>query len=269
MRLTKQQINSLHLKLEEIGREMLTIYNSEFSHELKEDNSPLTKADMLSHEILIKYLKQEFPEIAIISEEDDNAQQIDDNTLIWLIDPLDGTKDFVNKTDEFSIMLALLDTKREPIAGFVYAPALNTLWFAQKGEGTYKVQNNKEELITSSVVNDIKQSRLIRSRSHFSSKDEEISSKLGISAFIQSGSAGIKFCKIAQGDGELCYYSTDKMGIWDIAPAHIILKEAGGNMKTMLGNNLKYDLNSKKMRGGVIGVNSGLNIDTIVKSLNE
>lgn len=268
-KLTKQQINSLHLKLEEIGREMLTIYNSEFSHELKEDNSPLTKADMLSHDMLIKYLKQEFPEFAIISEEDEGTQEIDNNTLVWVIDPLDGTKDFVNKTDEFSIMLALLDTKREPIAGFVYAPALDTLWYAQKDEGAYKVQSNKEELITSSVVNDIKQARLIRSRSHFSSIDEKISLKLQITTFIQSGSAGIKFCKIAQGDGELCYYSTDKMGIWDIAPAHIILKEAGGKMKTISGNELKYDLVNKKMKDGTIGVNSELEIKQIINSINN
>lgn len=270
MKLTKQQIHNLHSKLEEIGEEILSIYNTNFSHEFKEDNSPLTKADMLSHDMLIKYLKEQFPNYAIISEEDEATQEIDDKTHIWVIDPLDGTKDFVQKTDEFSIMLALLNAKsRQPIAGFIYAPALKTLWYAQKGEGAYKIHNSTTTQINTSQEQDIAQIRLVRSRNHFSTKDEEISTKLQITKFIQSGSAGIKFCKIAQGEAELCYYSTDKMGIWDIAPAHIILEEAGGQMRTMQGNKLEYDLNLKKMKRGVIGVSSKIDIEKILSTISK
>lgn len=267
--LTKQQIHNLHSKLEEIGEKILNIYNTNFSHELKEDNSPLTKADMLSHDMLIKYLQKEYPKVAIISEEDEATQEIDENSYVWVIDPLDGTKDFVQKTDEFSIMLALLNTKKEPIAGFIYAPALNTLWYAQIDEGAYKIHNSTTTQMHTSQEQDIAQIRLVKSRNHFSTKDEEISTKLQITKFIQSGSAGIKFCKIAQGEAEMCYYSTDKMGIWDIAPAHIILEEAGGQMRTMQGNNLEYDLNLKKMKQGVIGVSSKIDIEKILIILSK
>lgn len=267
--LTKQQIHNLHSKLEEIGEEILSIYNTNFSHELKEDNSPLTKADMLSHDMLIKYLKEEYPKVAIISEEDEATQEIDDKTHIWVIDPLDGTKDFVQKTNEFSIMLALLNTRREPIAGFIYAPALKTLWYAQIDEGAYKIHNSITTQIFTSQIQNVAQAKLVRSRNHFSTKDEEISSKLHITKFIQSGSAGIKFCKIAQGEAEMCYYSTDKMGIWDIAPAHIILEEAGGKIKDMQGNKLKYDLINRKMKYGAIGINNKLDINQIINSIEN
>lgn len=258
MQLTKEQIDGLNTKLKEIGTKILTIYNSEFSHELKQDNSPLTKADMLSHDLLVQYLREEFPTCAIISEEDEFEQHIDETTNVWVIDPLDGTKDFVNKTGEFSIMLALLDTSRTPIAGFVYAPAIDTLWYAQKNYGAYRLQNSKKTQIFTSNESTLDQARLIKSRNHFSKSDQELCDKLRLNNFIKLGSAGIKLCTIAQGDAEICFYSTSGMGIWDIAPAHIILQEAGGHIKTVKGEVLRYDLVQRKMSQGTLAINSGL-----------
>ncbi|MFP4401971.1 MAG: 3'(2'),5'-bisphosphate nucleotidase CysQ [Candidatus Nanoarchaeia archaeon] len=267
--LTQQQIHQLHIKLQHIGEEILKIYNSEFSHKLKADKSPLTQADTLSHNQLIEFLKYNYSKYNIISEEDKNTTHINLNQPTWLIDPLDGTKDFVQKTDEFSIMLALLNTNNQPIAGFVYQPPTHTFFYAQKGEGAYKIHNDSTTQLHVSTISQINESKLVHSRNHFSKKDEAVSEQLNITQFIKAGSVGIKFCKIAQGQAELCYYTTDKMGIWDDASAHIILKEAGGDVFDINGDEPTYNYTHKTMKNGFIGTNGNISKEKILNTIKN
>lgn len=241
--------------LKNIGDEVMKIYNSDFTHEIKSDESPLTKADLLSEKMLIEKLNEEFSDYGIISEETPNEKDVYEKERIWLIDPIDGTSDFIQRTDEFSIMIALLEN-RKPILGVVYLPAKDVFYFALKGEGAYfKEKDNEAERIHVSEICDINEFRLVRSRNHFSLRDERICENLKIKSFLKMGSVGVKFGAIAKGDAEICYYTTDKMGIWDDASSHIILKEAGGDVFDINGNEPEYDLEGRKMKYGFIGTN--------------
>lgn len=262
-----KELNVLIPLLKDIGKEIMQIYNTDFSHELKDDKSPLTEADLLSDKLLVEKLSKEFPEYGIISEEFENHPQVYSKEKIWILDPLDGTKDFVQKTGEFSIMVALLEN-RKPILGVVYAPALDKFYFAQKGLGAFLIEGDIEKKLNVSDKCDVDKFTLIRSRNHFSETDENLCKNLEINNFIKSGSVGIKFGKIAEKIGDLCYYTTDKMGIWDDAAAHVILKEAGGDVFDMRGKEPEYDLEGRKMKYGFIGTNGKVDRNVILEHLN-
>jgi len=253
--------------VKKVGEEIMKIYNADFKYELKQDNSPLTKADILSNNLLIETLLKEFPDYGIISEESKNEEDVYSKEKIWVLDPLDGTKDFIQKTDEFSIMIALLENKK-PILGIVYAPAINKLYYAEKNKGTYLIQEEIEIQINVTRTESLDEFRLIRSRNHFLDKDKKISEDMKISSFIKMGSVGVKFGAIAEGNSEICYYTTDQMGIWDDAASHIILKEAGGEVFDLNGNEPEYDLKGRKMKFGFIGTN-GTNKEKILKAINS
>lgn len=266
--LTQQQIDELITTLKYIGEEILQIYNTTFEHKLKKDKSPLTKADMLSHNKLTQYLQNKYPNYNIISEED-SSNTIEKNTLSWIIDPLDGTKDFIQKTDEFSIMIALLNESNTPIFGCVYLPVSNIFYIAQHNQGAYMLTNNVKTILQTSTISQLSKSTLVRSRNHFSKQDETISNNLEISKFQPCGSVGVKFGLIAQGKAELCYYSTSYLGIWDCTAAHIILQESGGEVFTILGNEPTYDLTNKKMIDGFIGTNGRIDKHIIIKQISK
>jgi len=123
------------------GLAILDIYHQDFDVEFKQDNSPLTLADQKSNQIILSKLSEIYPDIPFISEETKQIpyEQRKDWEYFWLIDPLDGTKEFIKKNGEFTINIALIN-KTEPILGIVHAPAKNILYYAQKGQGSYKME---------------------------------------------------------------------------------------------------------------------------------
>lgn len=262
-------INILLDIIKKAGDEVMKIYETDFTHETKADNSPLTQADLNSEKVLIEELKINFPDHGIISEERENDLDVYNKRFIWVIDPLDGTKDFVQKTGEFSVMVALLEDC-VPIMSAVYAPVIDKLYFAKKGFGSYlEINNGKIERLSISDIIDMKSARLVRSRNHFNEFDQKLCENLEIKNFIMMGSVGVKFGAIAEGVAELCYYTTDKMGIWDDAAAHIILKEAGGAVFDMDGNEPEYDLEGRKMKNGFIGTNGKIDKNLIIDSIKN
>ena len=157
----------------EAGKKILEIYNSdEFDSEIKNDNSPLTKADKIAHNtILDKLLKTNIP---ILSEEGDHTEFSYRKhwNLFWLIDPLDGTKEFINKNGEFTVNVALIE-KQTPITGVVYAPITKELYFAEKKLGSFKIESIKDykELQTKKKINlsnsaTVEKYTIVASRSH-------------------------------------------------------------------------------------------------------
>ena len=267
-------ISILEPKLIEISKEVITIYNSNFDYTLKEDNSPLTKADIYIHRELTAFIMQQFPDYAILSEENSTTKsefedEYKNNEYIFVIDPLDGTKDFITKTGEFSIMIGLLDKTRQPIFGVVYSPVIDELVWAQKGKGAFLKRKGKITKLQVSSISNIKNSTLIRSRNHFLELDKKISKELEITHFKKCGSVGVKFCEIAKGNAELCYYTNSKMGIWDDCAPHIILKESGGEVFTCKGEIPQYNTSHKKMKDGFIGTNSRLSKEQILKAIEK
>lgn len=238
MEIDIEKVNEIAL---EAGEAIMNIYflkDKEVS--LKSDESPLTKADLISQKIISSSLKKIYPSIPIISEE---SKQTDYDErkhweYFWLIDPLDGTKEFIKGNGEFTVNIALIE-KDNPILGVVFIPALNLLYFASKWiNGAFKRVQGSEDLKLK--VNSGKKTDLIavKSRSHASSSEEDFFSKLPVSSVIQAGSS-LKFCLIAEAVADI-YLRSGHTYEWDTAAGQAILEKAGGYVYSM-GESLKYN----------------------------
>lgn len=248
----------------EAGKEAMKYYDRDYAIEEKEDESPVTEADMASESILIEELKK--TGYGIVAEETGRLEG-DREGVYWIVDPLDGTQDFIDKTGEFSIMVGLL-VEGKPEFGVVYAPAQDKLWYASRGNGAKRIKDGSETEISVADKESLSDYELIASRNHFTDKDREIARELGVDKVTRMGSLGIKFCSIAEGEADIAYYSTYKLGIWDSCAPHVILEEAGGKAFDVWGDNLEYDLEGKKMANGVVGIGGGA-YDKVIETLRR
>ncbi len=214
----------------------MDIYNSgEFGIETKGDDSPLTLADKKSHDIILQGLKELYPEIPIISEESENIPYEIRRawSVFWLVDPLDGTKEFIKRNGEFTVNIALIKDK-QPIAGIIYVPDSEILYYGEKGKKAYKRLKSADVEPIEVDKRGINGLVAVRSRSHGSEGDEKFYSRFDIKDTIQVGSS-LKFCMVAEGKAHL-YYRHNPTMEWDTAAGHAIVDSAGGFIK-----NLEYN----------------------------
>ena len=212
------------------GKEIIKIYTdySDFEIESKSDNSPLTIADKKSNEIICQELKRINQDIPILSEEEkevDYSTRKDWNTF-WLVDPLDGTKEFIKRNGEFTTNIALIENG-SPAMGVVYAPCLDTIWAGNKETGSIKVESGKSEKIEASAYSK-GTIRVATSRSHGNTKIQAILDEYDSYELKTMGSS-IKICLV--GDGRVHIYP--RLGPtmeWDTAAAHAVVKFAGANI---------------------------------------
>lgn len=201
------------------SKEILKIYNSDdFNIEIKDDKSPVTKADLIANKIIIDGLKK-ISNYPIISEEEPIEYSIrKDWTEFWLVDPLDGTKDFIAKNGEFTINIALIKNNK-PVLGVVYIPVSDDVYYAEIEKGSYK--NGIK------IFNNSTRENLIASDSNFHSTKEveEFFNKFNIKNIKKYGSS-IKICKLAEGKIDV-YPRLNGTKEWDTAASHIIANEAG------------------------------------------
>ncbi|MFP3953053.1 MAG: 3'(2'),5'-bisphosphate nucleotidase CysQ [Candidatus Acetothermia bacterium] len=251
----------------EAGEKTLEFYRSDYAVNEKAGGSPVTEADLESEEILIDGLSK--TEYGIVAEERGRVDR-DNSRGYWIVDPLDGTQDFIDKTGEFAIMVGFLQ-RGEPLLGVVYAPASEKLWYATKGDGAFVVAGGDESSIEVNNKPTLVSCNLIASRNHFSQADREISERLHVAGITRMGSLGIKFSSIAEGRADLTYYTTDRLGIWDACAPQAILEEAGGSVYDTNGRRPHYDLDMMRMLDGIIGLGtSDPDIkDKIVATLSE
>jgi len=228
------------------GNRVLEFYELDTEIIYKEDKSPLTKADLVSNKILLSSISKITPNVPILSEEEFIEWDTRKNwETYWLIDPLDGTKEFIKKNDEFTINIALIEYN-QPVLGIIYAPAFGSLFFSKKNNGSYKIytKNNlntfkNSEKISVKYTNNEK-IRVIGSRSHSNiAFDNWVKKKFTNFEIIEKGSS-LKFCEIAEGKADI-YPRFGPTSEWDIAAGHIILLEAGGKLKTIDNKDLVYN----------------------------
>ena len=237
----------------EAGQKIMKIYDEgEIEVEYKNDESPLTKADTASHTVIKGSLKALYPEIPIISEEGKDVpyEQRQAWESFWLVDPLDGTKEFIKRNGEFTVNIALVENNR-PVAGVVFAPALDVLYSGGQNTGAFKQVNRSkmEEIRTNSQKEE--QLVVVQSRSHSSSAEEEFFSKYSISDSISKGSS-LKFCLVAESSADI-YFRAGPTWEWDTAAGHAIVAAAGG--KVVFGDeDLKYNKPTLKNDNGFICV---------------
>ena len=234
------------------GNAILEIYQKDYKTSTKNDNSPITDADLKSNEVIKEILSQ--TKHWILSEEDkDDLQRITQET-IWIVDPLDGTSDFIDKTGEFTVMISLIKNKK-PILGVIGWPTENTLFVAQKGSGAFRFSNEKWEKISVTKISEVPKCRTVGSRHHLSDKEKSFIKKLGIEDFTSIGSS-LKVGKISSGEAEAYITTTNKMKEWDSAASYCIISEAGGKMTDMLGNDLTYNNKDVYHQNGILVTNS-------------
>jgi len=227
------------------GEEILKYYNEDIHVTHKDDSSPLTKADLASNKIIINALKQLDRTIPILSEESLVEWNERKNwTKYWLVDPLDGTKEFIKQNGEFTVNIALIENNK-PVLGVIYTPVKFDLYFAQKNCGSYKINSssrlfNLEEAVKIFVANQSSVKRIIGSRSHSNqSFDSWVNQNFPKSEIVQAGSS-LKFCLIAEGAADI-YPRFGPTSEWDIAAGHIIVNEAGGRVNTFENNEINYN----------------------------
>lgn len=231
----------------EAGAKIMEHYQNNVEVMIKDDHSPLTKADLDSNAIIINLLKKIDHKIPILSEESFIDWKIRKNwKKYWLIDPLDGTKEFINKNGEFTVNIALVENNK-PILGVIYAPVLSTLYYASIDYGSYKIKTSKnlDSLANSKKIN-VKKKKyfehllVIGSRSHSNQEfDNWLKKNIQNYELIKKGSS-LKFCKIADGSADI-YPRFGPTSEWDIAAGHIILSEAGGNILDLDGEEIVYN----------------------------
>ena len=210
------------------GSAILKVYDTTFDVETKEDNSPLTIADKESHLIIENGLKEIFPDIPILSEEGCSIDYSERSKWkkYWLIDPLDGTKEFVKKNGEFTVNIALIENGAS-IFGSVYAPYIKELFWAYKDMGAWK-STDKKEAIKLFISKPFSKKRIVISRSHPNNLVQSYIDKIGEHELIRMGSS-LKLCIIAEGKADI-YPRLGLTSEWDIAAAQCIVEEAGGTV---------------------------------------
>ncbi|WP_078414638.1 3'(2'),5'-bisphosphate nucleotidase CysQ [Priestia abyssalis] len=226
------------------GEQIMEVYNSEFAVENKEDQSPLTLADKKSHEVIASELNRLFPDIPVLSEEGQHLpyEERKDWEYLWVVDPLDGTKEFVKRNGEFTVNIALVHNGY-PVLGVIYAPVLHTLYFAKEGTGSFKMEGietinfqdeaeliSKAEKLSSLKLNE--KIAAVASRSHMSPETEEyideIKKKYGDVTITSAGSS-LKLCLVAEGKADVYPRFAPTME-WDTAAGQAIVEQAGGKV---------------------------------------
>ena len=246
------------------GKTVMKIYNQPFETKIKSDNSPITEADIASNKIIQKIIStSDYP---ILSEETkDNKKRLEKET-IWIIDPLDGTSDFINKTGEFTIMIGLV-RKQVPVLGIIYCPPQNTLYVAQQNQGSYQLAGEKWSKISVSTISDLTKSRTVYSR-HHSEESERLFFKYNKTKKLTKRGSSLKAIDVASGTSELYFTSTNKIKQWDTCASYCLVKEAGGNMTDVCGNDLKYNIDDVNHQNGII-VSNGLVHEKVINSYKK
>jgi 3'(2'), 5'-bisphosphate nucleotidase len=218
------------------GNEIMLFYKGDLSVTWKTDDSPLTAADTASHDFLAAALAALTPEIPIVSEE--SADRPDGGVdLVWLVDPLDGTKEFVRGTDQFTVNVALIRDGK-PILGVVHAPALNLSYFGILGSGSWR-QNGDGTTVPISCRNiDRSKVSVVASKDHAGPLVSAMLSRLS-NPHLQSMGSSLKFCLVAEGKADLYLRDLPTME-WDTAAAQCVVEAAGGGVYSLDGNTLRY-----------------------------
>jgi 3'(2'), 5'-bisphosphate nucleotidase len=228
---------------EKAGEIIMNYYFSDFGRYEKEDGTPVTDADLEANELILCGLKENFPSDDIVSEEHENIEGVrDKSSRGWYIDPIDGTKGFIKRTDQFAVHIGLANELQVPVLGVIHKPTTKETYYAIKGQGAYRrhpdggttrLEINKEGEDIESIVTNSSFFRTPIGR--------EISLRPEIETVVISGGQGLRMLKVAEGSAD-AYLKGEvgKCSTWDICAPHIILEEAGAHLRYVDGGEVTY-----------------------------
>ena len=222
------------------GKAILEVYATEFDVQEKSDESPLTQADLASHRQIVAGLAELTPDIPIISEED-GLPDFDERrhwTRYWLIDPLDGTKEFVNRNGEFTVNIALIHANR-PVFGVVHVPVQDKTYIGCEGRGAELRTAGETPLPIQVAERSASPVRVVGSRSHRGASLDAYLENLGETDMVPMGSS-LKFCVVAEGRADI-YPRLGPTSEWDTGAAQAVVEQAGGQVLRLDGKPLSYN----------------------------
>lgn len=230
------------------GRAILAIYGHEQAVQWKDDASPLTEADLAAHRIIVDGLARLTPDLPVLSEESAGVPWAVRRgwSRYWLVDPLDGTREFLKRNGEFTVNIALIE-EGEPVLGIVHAPVTGESWSAERGAAAYRrdAQGHERRLFVRSPP--AKPLRVAVSRSHRDERTNRLVDQLGAIEAVALGSS-LKFCKLAEGALDL-YPRFGPTSEWDTAAGQCVLEAAGGALVNLAGEPFRYNRRDSLLNG--------------------
>lgn len=239
------------------GRLVMSLRGGDLDVEMKAGNEPVTEADKRASALIVQGLAHSFPADVLISEENADDLRRLQAARVWYIDPIDGTRDFIQGRDSFAIMIGLAEAHR-PVVGVVYQPVLDHL-FAGADAGAWLTTGGRApRRIQVSDVDEASRIRLVASRSNRTSEIDRVKGVLGIANELNIGSVGVKLCLIAAGERDLYVSPSSYSKIWDTCAPEAILRAAGGELTDVHGAPLTYDRRDVRRRSGLVASNGHL-----------
>jgi 3'(2'), 5'-bisphosphate nucleotidase len=232
----------------------------------KTDASPVTAADHAANDVIVARLRAAFPGDAILSEESRDSADRLGARRVWIVDPLDGTKEFLAQNGEFSIMVGLVEDGR-PVLGAVYLPAPDVLYLAAEGVGAWREAEGRREPLACPTA-DPGAIRLVGSRSHADPLVERMRAALGIDDVLPCGSVGVKCARIAEGVRDLYVHPVPYMKEWDTCAPEAILRAAGGFVSDARGEPLRYNKPDPVQPHGIVACAPGV-VDAVLPTIRE
>jgi 3'(2'), 5'-bisphosphate nucleotidase len=244
------------------GSEVAQLQRGALQVEMKPGDEPVTMADRRASEIIVAGLAASFPDDPIISEELVPAPGALGAPRLWLVDPIDGTKDFIRGEDGYSVMIGLV-CDGVPTIGVVYQPAIDRLFYGGP-DGAFMVHEGQTTRLAVSQVTAVTEIRLVASKSHRSSDIDRVKQELGIANELNIGSVGLKLCVIAAGMRDLYVNPATKTKAWDTCAPEAILVAAGGRLSDLFGGPINY---TKELahRRGLVASNGWVHDDVVTK----
>jgi 3'(2'), 5'-bisphosphate nucleotidase len=248
----------------EAGSILMGFYKGDAQVEWKGYDDPVTAADKAANTMLVRELAKAFPNDAILSEEaeDDKARLTSER--VWMVDPMDGTKQFIEKLDEFAVMIGLA-INGEPKVGVVYNPATDRMFYAAPGIGAFVEEALTTKRLRVSDLADSTKMVAAMSRSHHSPTVDAIRQRLGSTGDVRSGSVGLKLGLICDGSAHIYIHAGSKTNQWDTCAPEAILRAAGGRITDNFGKPLEYNTSHVRNMKGIIATNGPLH-DQVVEA---
>jgi 3'(2'), 5'-bisphosphate nucleotidase len=247
--------------ISEATKRVVAIYHGEFSESTKADESPVTIADLESHKIINSVLSESGT--AIVSEEGEHHDGGSRSTF-WLVDPLDGTREFVDRNGEFTIMIALVQDGK-PAVGLISHPLASAVYLAQQGKGAFRLKDGVWEKLHVSDVMTLGESTAVISRSHVSEDELEFMHTLGLRRHSKLGSS-LKALRICSGEAEIYFAANSKIKQWDTCASFGLVTESGGMMTDMFGGEITYRMGALAHERGVVISNGRVHDEFIRRS---
>jgi len=245
------------------GTEVVRLRNGELTVEMKPGDEPVTAADRRANELIVAGLAASFPTDPIVSEELPSTEAMLDVPRLWLVDPIDGTKDFIRGGDGFAVMIGLV-LDGVPVLGVVHQPTLDRTFFATPDGGAHVVIGDTIERLGVSTVALAAEARLVASASHRSADIDRVKAELGIANELNIGSVGVKLCLIANGSRDLYVNPSAKTKAWDTCAPEAILVGAGGRLSDLFGAPIEYR-SELHHRRGLVASNGHMHAEVVGK----